>query len=155
LIIKHKDNDSWKELYPKTLAGNVKLEDGRSLEAYKEDVDSRFPDNLALWEGSRYPTADQTTTPTKKLSECANGWLLRWQGYTTGEGLTTNFYQYSYIPKIHSRHDPGRPIRFVLAQTNGMTVYKYVFTHDDRLIGHDTNGDGDNSNIALSGIFEW
>lgn len=49
-----------------------------------------------------YMTAGHTVTPTKKLSECRNGWILVWSDYNS-DATTTQDYDFtcSVIPKIH------------------------------------------------------
>jgi hypothetical protein len=153
LIIKQRVGNSWKELYPKTLAENVKLKDGRTLQQYKEEVDSRFPDQIPLWEGNVYPLSEDTITPSKRLSECANGWLLRWQR-RTASGLENNNYQYTYIPKIHLLSSNGG-VRVVLGSTGGTYVFKYIYVDANKITGHATNEQDNNHNIALSGVFEY
>lgn len=153
MIIKQRQGSSWRELYPKTLAENVSFNDGRTLQQYKEEVDSRFPDLIPLWEGNVYPLPGDTVIPDKQLSECANGWILRWQR-RTASGLANNNYQYTYIPKIHLLTSDGG-LRVILGSTGGTYVFKYIYVNADRITGHETNEEDNNHNIALSGVFEY
>src|SRR5690606_19857633 len=42
--------------------------------------------NTPLWTGAVYLTDTQTVTPSKPLSQCMTGWILRWQAYNVGQG---------------------------------------------------------------------
>ena len=156
MIIKSKNNDgSWRELYPKTLGSNVTLNDGRTIEDLKEELDSRVPSMSPLWEGNMYPDGDQVVIPSKKLADCPRGWMLRWEGYNPGSGFSNSNYQYVEIPKLHVLHKNSGAMRFTLGWTGGELVFKYVYVFNDRLEGHSSNIDGNNNRIALSGIFEY
>jgi hypothetical protein len=52
-----------------------------------------------LWTGAAYMVATTTATPTKKLSECRNGWILVWSDYDAGTGSNDYDVFYSFIPK--------------------------------------------------------
>jgi hypothetical protein len=53
-----------------------------------------------LWSGGYYLTDTQTITPSKSLSQCANGWILVWSDYDASTSTANNFdFDYTYIPK--------------------------------------------------------
>src|SRR5690606_23212271 len=51
-----------------------------------------------LWTGQAYPLDTQTVRPSKLLSWCMTGWILRWQTYTPGTGTSESNFQYTIIP---------------------------------------------------------
>src|SRR5699024_3420239 len=98
--------------------------------------------------------AKQEIKPRKKLSECANGWELRWQAYNKGDGKSNSNFQSTYVSKNHVKHHNGRGINYTLSRSSEV-IYKYVYTYDDKMIGYDSNEDDRNHRIALTGVFEW
>ena len=155
LIIKGKKDGNFEELYPKTLADNVILDNGKSLQELAYEIEELQASNLLLWEGESYPDASQTIKPSKPLKDCLNGWEIRSQSYTKGEGLNRQQFQYRYIRKTHALYDDGRSVRFVLSNAGGAVMQKFVYIYNDKIEGHDFNTEDDNHKLAISGIFEW
>lgn len=53
-----------------------------------------------LWEGANTMGASAVITPSKKLDDCRNGWLLVWSGYNTSTNKATQTrLQFTYVPK--------------------------------------------------------
>lgn len=110
---------------------------------------------LSLWNGIQYPSGSQTATPQKKLSECMNGWIVGWMGYVPGSGATDAQIQYTYIPKYHGHFYGGKGVRVQLGHSGGSARSKYIYVHDDKITGHNTNSDSPNNSIAMFCILEW
>lgn len=112
-------------------------------------------DMRSLWSGTQYPSASQTATPTKKLSKCRNGWIIKWQNYNVGSGTTNSNFEYVFIPKYHALYHNGLGVRVTLGRV-GVDVYsKYIYVYDDRIVGHAQNGDGEMRNRAMTEVLEW
>lgn len=124
-------------------------------QTFSDDIQINVFDNI-LWDGSMYPNATQTVRPTKKLSDCMTGWMLRWQNYTPGSGggLSNSQFQYTFVPKSQLQIGEGYGVRVVLQHSGGASKTKYIYIDDDSMTGHSTNA-GDNNNIVLSGVFEF
>lgn len=112
-----------------------------------------------LWEGGQYMTSNQIVTPMAKLSDCLNGWLLRWQRYNPGVGLDSSRYFYQPISKLHPS---GKGITTYISapasDTNNGGVpaaTKYVYVTDTTITGYDANSVSPGNNWALSGVFGW
>ena len=155
LIIKGKKDGNFEELYPKTLADNVVLDNGKSLQELAYEMEELQPSNILLWEGASYPDAGQTIKPSKPLKDCLNGWELRFQRYVKGDGEKHSQYQYEYIRKTHALYADGGGVRFTLSYQGGLVLQKFMYIHNDKIEGHDYNKEDDNHNLALTGIFEW
>lgn len=149
-----RDGHDWKVLYPKTLADNVSMRSGESIQEKVEEIEGKFPEDITLWEGSSLLTDGDVVEPNKPLSECANGWIFRWQGYTPEAGIVNANFQYPRVPKLHAQYNNSGSVRFTLGWTGGNEVYKFVYVHNDKIVGHSSNSDGNNNRIALTGIFE-
>src|SRR5690606_35983092 len=54
-----------------------------------------------LWTGQMRMTDTQTVTPSKRLSQCTTGWILRWQRHIQGQGAANSHYGYTHISKNH------------------------------------------------------
>lgn len=112
-----------------------------------------------LWEGGQYMTSSQVVTPMVKMSDCLNGWLLRWQRYNPGVGLDSSRYFYQPITK---GHPSGKGITTYIsapasATNNGgvPAATKYVYVTDTTITGYDANSVSPGDNWALSGVFGW
>ena len=51
-----------------------------------------------LWTGANLLGSGSSVKPSKKLSECKNGWILCWSGYNSGSASGTR-NQFTYVPK--------------------------------------------------------
>jgi hypothetical protein len=121
---------------------------------------SDFNDNL-LWSGQVYPTADQTVTPTKRLSECRNGWVLIWSDYDVGVGTNDFHFVHSFIHKSQLNLPlNGGTFVNVPATNDGSeasrTLVKSLIVHDTKLVGYDSNRDFTWANDAvLRRVYEF
>ena len=112
-----------------------------------------------LWEGASYPNATTTINVPKNLKDCMNGWLLRWQRYIVGERRTENSnFEYTIVPKIHAYYNSGHGVRVLLGgidDTTSVTYSKYLYIHNDKIVGHEDNASGDQRFRVLTGVFEY
>lgn len=115
-----------------------------------------------LWFGARYMLAGQITTPTKKLSECRNGWVLVWSDYNSDLN-TANDIQWgvSYVPKFFASIDNGGEIYFpiinaITSTSIGLTAKK-LSINDATIEGHADNKSSGNGTIdvALRYVYEF
>jgi hypothetical protein len=121
-------------------------------------------DQEGLWnEGANdgwFMHATQTATPSKKLSQCRNGWILIWSDHDSGVGSNNYDFAYSYIPKgtlwksgeSHSFAIPN----YSSSTTTNVTVKK-LYVYDNRLVGHTDNdvGTTQTNDVVLRMILEW
>lgn len=112
----------------------------------------------SLWTGSRYPTATagQIIYPEKRLSECNSGWVIKWQAYASGSGISNSDFVYTVIPKTHAYYNEGGGIKIVLGGgiANDVIYKKYIYVFDDRIEGHAGNGTNGNEVRVISGVYE-
>jgi hypothetical protein len=98
-------------------------------------------DSAVLWEGVYFMFGSQTVTPTKKLSQCPNGWVLVWSDYTSGVENDYDF-NYTFIHKNHGAQYSGKGLyAFVGWGYAPSYTTKYVYVFDDKITGNDTNDD--------------
>lgn len=120
-----------------------------------------------LWSGSLYLNATQTVTPSKKLSECRNGWLLLWSDYDT-ETATANDADFvtTTIPKLNPTGGNWSGKMFLcdvprfygsdLEDTaTEKRIMKVVYIHDDKIVGHTANNKGTRKDVVLRAVYEW
>ena len=123
---------------------------------YAEDSD-----NTIVWNGVSYPENGVTITPTKKLSECPNGWMLAWSDYDYGTGSNNFNWVYTPIPKGYTKkHGEGFNTLFLIPtaeSVNPNIVAKCIYVHDDKLTGHALNNssDGGMRDVVLRTIFAF
>src|SRR5690625_4233352 len=146
--IKNKTSQGWQELYPETLAKNVKLLNGQNLEEFKEEVEDRLPDDVPLWEGNELMLEDKKIYPSKKLSDCNQGWVLRWQN-ANDDGITNSNFNYMYVPKVHLTSS-GTGVKGIMGGISQKIISKYVYVRDGEIEGHSTNIEEDNTKLALT-----
>lgn len=147
--------DSNNKIYTNYLDNNV-WRGWKRLEQYDDTTKTE------LWTGAFYPVASHTITPSKKLSECRNGWILLWSDYDSGSGANDYDFTYCYIPKYSGiGFMSGKQHSFSLASfsspTTNTTIVKKLYIYDDKVVGHDDNGlDTTLTNdVCLRAILEW
>lgn len=143
---------------PKAMATVVEAVDG--LENYPTKVDTdkaylKVPTIDELWSGGWFMNGSQTVTPKKKLSECANGWLLVFTNAENDASTKTEF-QYLFIHKRHVKKYSATGIVFPTANYNGTkTGVKYLYITDTNIKGNDLNGNAANKFKIMTEIYEW
>ena len=99
--------------------------------------------NQILWgPGYYYMTASHTITLSQKVSEQKTGIVLVWQAYSDGAVQTYDF-NFTFIPKWQVSVNSGRGVSCFLTNSSGAKVgTKYVYVHDDKIVGNNVNDDG-------------
>jgi hypothetical protein len=115
-----------------------------------------------LWTGTYFMMGDQIITPSKKLSECRNGWELIWSDYDPGQG--SNDYDFSCsttIPKYMAEKFSNKAILAnipnFLSDTASTTINKRLYVTDSTLKGHDDNNKAatNTNDVVLRAILEY
>lgn len=100
-------------------------------------------DQSVLWAGGSYPMAADTITPTKKLSECPNGWILVWSDYDVGVGTNDYQFVFTFVPKTFPSLFPGKDSYFQIpnyvSETQNQTTIKQLTFTDSTIKGNDIN----------------
>lgn len=120
-----------------------------------------------LWNGAKLVKANETITPSKKLSECRTGWMLLWSDYDpdTSSGVDADFVT-TFIP--NRSHSGGTwngstffadiP-RFIGSNTQDSStekrIMKWFTVYDDRIVGEAANEKSDRNDVALRAIYEF
>ena len=110
----------------------------------------------ALWQGYHHMSKNETVTPSKRLSQCANGWIIVWSDWNDG-GKGENFnFVYSYVPK-NTPWKSGQNHSFPLSAGEGDKGYtcKTLYIYDDKFTGHDTNKQGSAYDIVIRAVLEY
>ncbi|MGL4572832.1 MAG: BppU family phage baseplate upper protein [Clostridium sp.] len=114
------------------------------------------PQAAPLWRGYHHMVEDEIITPTKKLSECTNGWILVWSDFNAGgTGEDYNFCL-SYIPK-NTPWKGGQGYNFCTPSDMGEDSYtaKYIYVFDDHISGHKDNRTGKREDVVIRAILEY
>lgn len=120
-----------------------------------------------LWSGAKLVKANETITPTKKLSECKTGWMLLWSDYDpdTSSGVDGDFVT-TFIPKrnhLGTTWD-GKTFfadipRFIGSNTQDTStekrIIKWFNVYDNKITGTAANGYPDRDDVALRAIYEF
>lgn len=155
--MRYNNEGKYDYMYPETLGGNVLLNNGQTLDEWKNQIDDLYnekedKDFNVLWSGLEEMGGSTEITLPKKLSECKNGWILVFgDNYENG----TNF-SYHYVPKIHSTlftYEQG--CKFLVGARNGAMTSKYIFIDDLHVKGHNINSTEENKVSVLRRIISY
>ncbi|MGL5870659.1 MAG: hypothetical protein ACRCYH_16490, partial [Clostridium chrysemydis] len=114
------------------------------------------PQASPLWRGYHHMTDDEIITPTKKLSQCTNGWVLVWSDFNTGgTGEDFNFCL-TYIPK-NTPWKNGQGYNFCTPTDMGEDSFtaKYIYVFDDHIAGHKDNKTGKRADVVIRAVLEY
>ena len=121
----------------------------------------------ALWSGAYYMNASQTVTPSKKLSECRNGWMLIWSDYDPD---TSTVNDGDFVTSVIYKRKPGDTNwngeshyfdvpRYIGTDTSDSTtekrVIKRLYVYDNKLVGYDSNRQSDRNDVVLRAVYEF
>lgn len=153
----YKKDGKFEKLFPKTLSGNVMFNNGQTVEDWKMEIDNyinKTEDKFEeLWSGNDLVTPSSNITPSKKLSDCNNGWLLVFKN-----SASVNNFSYHYIPKIHlklPRDLASDGVKLLTGSSGGAIAHKYIFIENNLIKGFSTNETGDNAKTELYKIYEY
>lgn len=124
-----------------------------------------------LWTGAAYMSSPnstpQTVTPSKKLSECRNGWLLLWSDYDkdTKKANDSDFVT-TMIPKKNQTGGNwgGKAFycdipRYMGSNVNDVDterrIIKSIYIHDNCIKGSFNNDKDERNDVVLRAVFEW
>ncbi|EPI39322.1 hypothetical protein [Enterococcus faecalis] len=143
---------------PKAMATVVEAVDGLENYPTKAETDKAYlkvPTADELWAGGVFMNGSQTVTPKKKLSECANGWLIVFSNSENDASTKTEF-QYLFVHKRHLKKYSATGIVFPTANYNGTKIgVKYLYITDTNIKGNDLNGNAANKFKIMTEIYEW
>ncbi|MBT2735131.1 hypothetical protein [Bacillus sp. ISL-7] len=125
-----------------------------TIKAYEQNV---------LWTGASYPSGAPAApvVPTKKLSECRNGWIICWSDYNPGEGSNDYDFVTNVIPKWYGAAMNGKSHLFTipigLSSTEYTITNKRLYIYDDKIVGHDDNSAATiiANDAVIRAILEW
>lgn len=123
-----------------------------------------------LWTGGYYMNSPdgnpQTVVPSKKLSECRNGWLLLWSDYDVGGTINDSDFCTTMIPKYNPDGGiwEGKAFycdipMFVGSDENNLSTetrcIKPIYVHDNKLVGSYQNASGGRNDVVLRAVYEF
>lgn len=128
-------------------------------------------DPTPLWTGKLYmagtDSTPQTVTPSKKLSECRNGWLLLWSDYDPDTSTANDAdFATTIIPKSNATGGNwnGKSFlcdipRYIGSNVNDVDterrIMKTLYIYDNYIKGSPNNNKGDRNDVVLRAVFEW
>lgn len=113
-----------------------------------------------LWSGTYYMNENQTIYPSKKLSECKNGWVLLWSDYTNGVAVNGDVVA-TYIPKRcydganWSGHSWLADVPTEANTSVDTRCNKKLYVWNDRLVGNSINDVSPRNNVVLRAVYEF
>ena len=121
-----------------------------------------------LWTGGAnggyYMTEGHTITPSKKLSECRNGWILLWSDYDVGGEANNTDFCTTIIPK---RAYTGQVWNGAMwycdvpsyaagtATDSEVRVIKVLQIYDAKIVGTENNGAAPRNDVVLRAVYEF
>ena len=95
----------------------------------------------SIWSGILYMNANDVATPTVRLSDCPNGWMLLWSDYDADTSKANDFDWYYSV--IHKTFDSGGQMRLQIPNYDDGVANKAIYCTGTQLKGHaigDSNG---------------
>lgn len=123
--------------------------------------------NTILWTGVLFMNANHTITPTKKLSDCQNGWILLWSDYDEdGKAAQDADFVTTIIPKKKPNGGTwdGKTFhcdvpRYYGSNTNDVDterrVIKTLYIYNDKIVGHVVNDKDERTDVVLRAVYEY
>ncbi len=121
-----------------------------------------------LWSGGAnggyYMTAGHTVTPTKKLSECRNGWALLWSDYDVGgQANNTDFYMSYIYKRAYTGQVWGGGQWYCdipsysagTATDSEQRVIKLLQIYDAKIVGTENNAAAPRNDVVLRAVYEF
>ena len=121
-----------------------------------------------LWSGGAnggyYMTATHSVTPSKKLSECRNGWLLLWSDYDVGAQANNTDFATTLIPKRAYTGQMWSSAPFYCdvpsyqagsATDSEQRVIKLLTISDTTITGAEYNATAPRNDVVLRAVYEW
>ncbi|MDN4555186.1 phage tail spike protein [Lacticaseibacillus paracasei] len=111
----------------------------------------------SLWQGVSllgWSGDAQSVTPSKKITDCLNGWKLVWGAYSNGSFTGTGISE-SEISKTSVIQYPGAGRILSIMNYANANCSKYVYAFTDHIAGNTKNSDGAAGNLVLVGIYEY
>ena len=127
-------------------------------------------DPTPLWIGKLYmagtDSTPQTVTPSKKLSECRNGWLLLWSDYDPDTSTANDAdFATTIIPKSNATGGNwnGKSFlcdipRYIGSNVNDVDterrIMKILYIYDNYIKGSPNNNKDDRNDVVLRAVYE-
>lgn len=123
--------------------------------------------NTILWSGSLYMHENHTVTPTKKLSDCQNGWVLLWSDYDEATKTAQDAdFATTIIPKKKPNGGTwdGKTFycdvpRFYGSNTSDVDterrIIKTLYIHNNKIVGHAANSKDERTDVVLRAVYEY
>lgn len=168
--------EAWRMLIHKTSATNIwviafgssgsiytNYRDNTGWKGWRAIYDVGSP---VLWSGKHYPNANHTITPSKKLSECRNGWMLLWCDYDPDTSTVNDAdFATTMIPKCRYDGDAwnGKNFlcdvpRFYGSATDTSLekrIMKTLTIYDNKIVGNAINSQGGRNDVVLRAVYEF
>ncbi|WP_282799279.1 pyocin knob domain-containing protein [Lactococcus lactis] len=109
-----------------------------------------------LANGAYWMQAGQVITPSKAISDCANGWILHFTSYSSGmTGATkSGNNHFFYIPKEQVNiADVGT--MFPLVVSDGTMTLKYLYLQNNKITGTSANESTNSKKYVLQNVLEY
>lgn len=158
------ENRLWSRIY---VFGNTGDKDdlGRPMIGWQSWSEITLNDDTTktpLATGAFYMHDTQTVTPSKKLSDTRNGWIIVWSDYDQSTGTVNDFdFAYSYIPKYATTlkgKDHLFSVPCGISDTSVAHTVKKLTIYDDKITGNTYNDsiNGNNgADVVLRAVLEW
>ncbi|QXJ68178.1 phage tail spike protein [Lacticaseibacillus paracasei] len=105
--------------------------------------------SLLGWSGNA-----QSVTPSKKITDCLNGWKLVWGEYSNGTFSGTGIRE-TEISKTSVLKYPGAGRILSIMNYGNANCSKYVYAYADHIDGNTKNSDGAAGGVVLVGVYEY
>lgn len=116
----------------------------------------KTPAKNVLASGAYWLLAGQVVTPSKAITDCANGWILHFTEYTSGMNDSTknSLNHWFFVPKESVQlSDVGHS--FPLATSDNIHTVKYIWLQGNKITGHAANDNTNSKRFVLQHVLEY
>lgn len=120
----------------------------------KQDV-SKLSKNEKLWTGGLIMIDSHSIKPSKTLSQCENGWILKWNKYTRDVGTEPYYSCLTYLPKnINTAGTIAFPVA-IMQKYDVPVITKNIAYSNSELLGHNANNLAPNNVAVLTEVWSY
>lgn len=110
-----------------------------------------------LWSGGYYMHSGQKIYPSKKLSDCPNGWILIWSDYDEASATAKDYqWVHTFVHKYQGSKHKGQEVYLPVPQYYTTMTVKTLTVYNDSIVGSDNNtSDSNQKDIVLRYVLAW
>ena len=152
-VVNHTDNWGWQEFFSTNGRNWIRyIVNTNNWSPWKEIVSEDYVKNQdTIWQGNLQMGANDTINLSKGISSQKTGIVLIFSGYSNGAAQNNNHTSY-FIPRRYVGLYAGGGVVIPVGEAGRVNGAKYIYVHDDRLVGNANNTSDNNNKWVLTAV---